>query len=152
MSDRKTDSTTELEELLAIAREHDLDAMLVEEGDFRVELVRRDPQPVAAVAPEVPVAAPVSALESTADAPADPVPAGEAVTAPIVGVFYRSPSPGAAAFVNVGDRVQAGQTLCILEAMKLMNEITAEISGIVTAIGPENGDLVTIGQPLFHIS
>ena len=73
------------------------------------------------------------------------------VTAPLVGVFYRSAAPDAEAFVKVGDRVEAGQVLCILEAMKLFNEITSDYSGIVTRIVPENGELVSLGQELFWI-
>ena len=67
-------------------------------------------------------------------------------------MFYRAASPETPPFVNVGDRVAVGQTLCILEAMKLMNEITSDFAGTVTAIHVENGDLVTIGQPMFTVS
>ena len=73
------------------------------------------------------------------------------MTAPLVGVFYRSAAPDAEAFVKEGDRVEAGQVLCILEAMKLFNEITSDYSGIVTRIVPENGELVSLGQELFWI-
>jgi acetyl-CoA carboxylase biotin carboxyl carrier protein len=68
-----------------------------------------------------------------------------------VGVFYRSPSPDAEAYVKVGDRVEAGQVVCILEAMKLFNEITSDHAGVVTRIIPENGELVSLGQELFWI-
>ena len=73
------------------------------------------------------------------------------MTAPVVGVFYRSPAPGAEPFVEVGDRVAAGQVLCILEAMKLMNEITADAGGVVVRILPENGDLVALGDDLIWL-
>jgi acetyl-CoA carboxylase biotin carboxyl carrier protein len=73
------------------------------------------------------------------------------VTAPVVGVFYRSASPGADAFVEVGQRVSVGQTLCILEAMKLMNEITSDHAGVVARVLAENGELVSLGQELFWI-
>ena len=73
------------------------------------------------------------------------------VTAPLVGVFYSAPSPGAEPFVTPGDRVEVGQVLCILEAMKLFNEITSDYAGVVTRIIPENGELVTLGQELFWI-
>jgi acetyl-CoA carboxylase biotin carboxyl carrier protein len=69
----------------------------------------------------------------------------------VVGVFYRSASPGSEPFVEVGSRVSVGQTLCILEAMKLMNEITSDHAGVVSRILPENGELVTLGQELFWI-
>lgn len=83
-----------------------------------------------------------AAAELTPAVPETPAPAvteGEAVTAPVVGVFYSASAPGAAPFVKVGDRVQKGQTLCIVEAMKMMNEITADFDGIVTEIAPKDG-------------
>jgi acetyl-CoA carboxylase biotin carboxyl carrier protein len=73
------------------------------------------------------------------------------VTAPIIGVFYRSAAPGAEVFVEVGDRVEVGQVLCILEAMKLMNEITSDYAGIIRRILPENGALVSLGEEMFWI-
>ena len=73
------------------------------------------------------------------------------ITAPIVGVFYRSSSPGAEQFVQIGDRVEVGQVVCILEAMKLMNEITSDHAGVVKRILPENGTLVSIGEELLWI-
>jgi acetyl-CoA carboxylase biotin carboxyl carrier protein len=73
------------------------------------------------------------------------------VTAPIIGVFYAAPSPGAEPFVNVGDRVSVGQVLCILEAMKLMNEITSDYAGVVRRVLPENGALVSLGEEMFWI-
>ena len=79
------------------------------------------------------------------------LPPGHAVTAPMVGTFYRSPSPASAPFAEVGDRVQAGDPLCIIEAMKLMNQIEADVSGEVKAILVENGQPVEFGQPLFVI-
>lgn len=142
------DEEQTLKELLEIMHENDLDALKVKVGDAIFELVRREPGgPVAAV----PAAAPAAA------APAGPssAPAASAnvkkVTAPLVGVFYRSAAPDAEAFVKEGDRVEAGQVLCILEAMKLFNEITSDYSGIVTRIVPENGELVSLGQELFWI-
>ena len=140
----------ELQALIAIAQEYDFDAMLVEDGDYRVEIVRRESSSVVMD----PVALPPSSGATTlpvAELVSDVVERGEQVRAPIVGVFYRAPSPSAPSFVNLGDRVSVGQTLCILEAMKLMNEITTDVAGVVTAIYPENGALVTIGQVMFEI-
>ena len=74
-----------------------------------------------------------------------------AVTSPMVGTFYRAPAPGEAPFVSVGDTVKAGQTLCIIEAMKLMNEIKAEVGGKIIDITADNGEAVEFGHPLFHI-
>ena len=77
---------------------------------------------------------------------------GELITSPMVGVFYSAPSPAEKNFVGLGDTVEAGDTLCIVEAMKLLNEITAEFSGEVTEILAENGNVVEYGQPLFRIA
>ncbi|TVQ20236.1 MAG: acetyl-CoA carboxylase biotin carboxyl carrier protein [Leptolyngbya sp. DLM2.Bin15] len=74
------------------------------------------------------------------------------ITAPMVGTFYRSPAPGEPAFVNVGDRVSAGQTVCIVEAMKLMNDIEAEVAGEIVEILVENGDSIEYGQPLMRVN
>ncbi|MEM7264308.1 MAG: acetyl-CoA carboxylase biotin carboxyl carrier protein, partial [Planctomycetota bacterium] len=74
-----------------------------------------------------------------------------AVTSPMVGTFYRSPNPDADAFVDIGDRVEEGQVICIIEAMKVMNEVKAEVSGTLEAILVENGESVEFGQPLFRI-
>lgn len=98
-----------------------------------------------------PVAPTASAAPVSADEPEAELPPGHAVTAPMVGTFYRSPSPTSAPFAEVGDRVQAGDPLCIIEAMKLMNQIEADVSGEVKAILVENGQPVEFGQPLFVI-
>ena len=102
------------------------------------------PAPVAA-APASAVPAPV------AEAPAPEAPAGEEIASPMVGTFYRKSSPESPAFVEVGDTVSEGQTLCIIEAMKVMNEIKAEKSGVITEILVENAKPVEFGQPLFKI-
>lgn len=97
------------------------------------------PQPAAVAAPSTP-------------APAEPVEAdGHAVKSPMVGSFYRAPSPGAKSFVDVGQTVNVGDTLCIIEAMKLLNEIEADKSGVIKACLVENGQAVEFGQPLFII-
>jgi acetyl-CoA carboxylase biotin carboxyl carrier protein len=92
-------------------------------------------------------AAPSAGAPSASAAPAN----AKKVTAPLVGVFYRSPAPDAEPFVKAGDRVEVGQVLCILEAMKLFNEITSDYAGVVTRIIPENGELVSLGQEMFWI-
>ena len=97
-------------------------------------------------------AAPAAAAAPVAAAPAAPaVPEGHVVKSPMVGSFYRSPSPGAKAFVDIGQSVNAGDTLCIIEAMKLLNEIEADHSGVIKAILVESGQAVEFGQPLFII-
>ncbi|MGA2391732.1 MAG: biotin/lipoyl-containing protein [Candidatus Lustribacter sp.] len=140
--------------LAAILREYDLDAVRVQVGETEYELVRREPAPAAAsiVVPgpgSAPAAAPGGEPAAVSGAAASPN--VKRVTAPVVGVFYGAPAPGADPFVSVGDRVVPGQVLCILEAMKLMNEITSEFAGVVSRVIPENGQLVSLGDDLFWI-
>jgi len=138
-----TDERGRIEELLDIMREHDLDALTVRSGDVTYELVRRDARAKSAAS------APPPPADAAPPTRADPN--VKKVTAPIIGVFYRSGSPGAEPFVEVGDRVAVGQVLCILEAMKLMNEITSDYAGVVTRILPENGAVVSLGEEMFWI-
>jgi acetyl-CoA carboxylase, biotin carboxyl carrier protein len=127
----------------------------IQEGEERVRITRAplqgqqtvmfQPAPAAAIAPAAPLpAAPVAEIVA-------PVDEGHAVKSPMVGTFYRSASPGAAPFVDIGDTVAQGDTLCIVEAMKLMNEIEADASGVIKAVLAENGQAVEFGQPLFVI-
>ncbi len=146
---RKLKTLIELVETSGIAE------LEIQEGEERVRITRSlaagAPAPGAPVAQQVVTAgAPVApAAEPAAAAPAaDP---GHVVKSPMVGTFYRSATPGAKPFVEVGDTVQEGQTLCIVEAMKLMNEIEADTAGVVKAILTENGQPVEFGQPLFVI-
>jgi acetyl-CoA carboxylase biotin carboxyl carrier protein len=144
--------TETLKQLLEIMHEHDLDALKVKVGDQIFEMVRREPgmyaMPLPAAAPAAPAAAPSAGAQPAAPAASPNV---KKVAAPLVGVFYRSPSPDSEPFVKVGDRVEPGQVLCILEAMKLFNEITSDYGGVVTRIIPENGELVSLGQEMFWI-
>ena len=105
--------------------------------------------PQATPAPAAP--APSAAPAAPSAAPASNSPSGTQVTSPMVGTFYRAPSPGADPFVEVGTQVKKGDTLCIIEAMKLLNEIEAEVSGTVKEILVDNGSPVEFGQPLFVI-
>lgn len=105
--------------------------------------------PAAAPAPAVATLAPVPAASAVADAPQ--APAGHAVKSPMVGTFYRSSAPGAKPFVEVGDSIKSGETICIIEAMKILNEIEADKSGVVTQILCENGQAVEYGQPLYIV-
>jgi acetyl-CoA carboxylase biotin carboxyl carrier protein len=151
------DEAARVRALGEIAAEFDLDAIRIRTGETEIEIVRRDPAQYAhqPVTYAVPAPAPAAALAAAgpADAGAAPVPAANVrrVTAPVIGVFYRSASPGADPYVEVGQRVNAGETLCILEAMKLMNEITSDYAGVVSRVLCENGELVTLGQELFWI-
>ncbi|PAP81882.1 acetyl-CoA carboxylase, biotin carboxyl carrier protein [Rubrivirga sp. SAORIC476] len=153
-----------IQRLLEIVAESGLDEVKVEEGDFKLT-VRATARPTAAPAapmmmaapaaapaPAAPAAAPASAPPSAAPAAEPGSGANESVVlAPIVGTFYEAPSPDAAAFVSVGQRVEVGQTLCIIEAMKLMNEIQAEEAGTITQILAKNAEPVEYDQPLFVI-
>lgn len=130
---------------------------ITEEGDH-VKIVNRQ-APSAPIAPqtiiEVPRAAPTQAIAAEPTAPTPAVTSkstsGTQVTSPMVGTFYRAPSPGADPFVEVGTQVKKGDTLCIIEAMKLLNEIEAEVSGTVKEILVDNAQPVEFGQPLFVI-
>jgi len=140
--------------MLAILRDNDLEALTVRRGDATYELIAR-PQSSPSVPPPV-TSVPAAALSGPAASPlstATPVPAIDTkkITAPVIGVFYRATSPGVEPFVEVGSRVEVGQPLCILEAMKLMNEITSDYAGVVRRILPENGALVSLGEEMFWI-
>ena len=126
----------------------------ISEGEERVRITRTvaAAQQIYAPAPQ-PVAAPVASQPAAPAAePAKPAaPEGHVVKSPMVGTFYRSASPGSKPFVDVGQNVNSGDTLCIIEAMKLLNEIDADQTGVIKAILVENGQPVEFGQPLFVI-
>ena len=148
---RKLKTLIELVETSGIAE------LEIQEGEERVRITRAGAQPPQHVmfqaAPAM--APPAAALPVAAAAPAapaePPAPEGHVVKSPMVGTFYRCASPGAKPFVEIGDTVEQGDTLCIIEAMKLMNEIEADAGGSVKAILVENGQAVEFGQPLFVI-
>jgi acetyl-CoA carboxylase biotin carboxyl carrier protein len=150
----------EIRQLLDMVREHELSEFELEREGFKIRIRKSDGIPPAAVYPPAApplLPPPMAAATSAAIAPPAP-PADEdeeielaVVKSPIVGTFYRSPEPGAASFVNVGDVVKKGQVLCIIEAMKLMNEIDSEIDGEITNIYVENGQPVQYGERLFAI-
>ena len=125
----------------------------ISEGEERVRISRSIAQPQQMYAPPPQVVASVSLPPAAAPAaPASPAaPEGHIVKSPMVGSFYRCPSPGAKSFVEVGQAIQEGETVCIIEAMKLLNEIEADKSGTIKAILVENGQAVEYGQPLFII-
>ncbi len=149
-----------LKTLIDLVAESGISELEVTEGEGKVRIVKSAPQVVAAPMqyapmPAMPVAPAVTGTAApaiaSAEAAAPALPAGHIVTSPMVGTFYRSPSPGAAAFINVGDTVKEGQTICIIEAMKLLNEIEADKAGVIKDILVENGQAVEYGQPLFVI-
>lgn len=158
-----------IKNLLELIAESEVDEVSIEEGDFKIKVKKQaeqeqapfPPMPmqyqVPAAVPQQPAqaqpapAAPNNAGENEAAAPKKEEVDGNVVKSPIVGTFYRSPSPDADSFVQVGDSVEKGQTLCIVEAMKIMNEIESEFSGEVKKILVDNAEPVEYDQPLFII-
>ncbi len=150
-----------LKTLIDLVSESNISELEITEADGKVRIVKSDPaaavavQPVYAAAPAAPVvtaAAPVAAPAVAAAAPAAaPVETGHVVKSPMVGTFYRASSPNAKPFADVGQAVKEGEAICIIEAMKIMNEIEADKSGTITKILVENGQAVEFGQPLFVI-
>ncbi|MCS6766810.1 MAG: acetyl-CoA carboxylase biotin carboxyl carrier protein [Candidatus Protistobacter heckmanni] len=145
-----------LKTLIDLVAESDISELEVTEGEGKVRIVKSAPTQMIAAAPmaAAPAAAPMAAAPAAApaEAAAPAAPAGHVVKSPMVGTFYRAASPGAAPFVNVGDTVKEGQVLCIIEAMKLLNEIQADKAGVIKEIPAENGQAVEYGQSLFVIA
>jgi acetyl-CoA carboxylase biotin carboxyl carrier protein len=146
-----------LKKLIDLVQESGIAELEITEGEEKVRISRinHGPQTVLAMpsgAMQAP--APVLAAPAAAAAAIPPVPEkveGHIVKSPMVGTFYRAPSPGAKAFVDIGDRVSPGDTLCIIEAMKLLNEIEADQGGAIKEIYVENGQPVEYGEPLFLV-
>jgi len=145
-----------LKTLIDLVAESGISELEITEGEGKVRIVKAPPVQAAAPMPmqmaaPVAVAAP-TAPGPTAAAPAAPAaPSGHVVKSPMVGTFYRAGQPGADPFVSVGSQVKEGDTLCIIEAMKLMNEIEADATGTIREVLVENGSPVEFGQPLFVI-
>jgi acetyl-CoA carboxylase biotin carboxyl carrier protein len=141
-----------LKKLIDLVQESGIAELEITEGEEKVKIVKGgmvsvSAAPVMAMPATAPAAAPAAAAAPAESADASQE--GHVVKAPMVGTFYRSPSPDAKVFVEVGQAVKEGDTICIIEAMKLMNEIEADASGVVKAILVENGQPVEYGQPLF---
>jgi acetyl-CoA carboxylase biotin carboxyl carrier protein len=142
-----------LKTLIDLVSESNISELEITEADGKVRIVKADPaapaQPQYAPMP-IPMAAAAAAPVAAAE-PVAPVETGHTVKSPMVGTFYRSANPGAKAFAEVGDTIKEGEPICIIEAMKIMNEIEADKSGTVKRILCENGQAVEFGQPLFII-
>jgi acetyl-CoA carboxylase biotin carboxyl carrier protein len=140
-----------LKKLIDLVQESGIAELEITEGEEKVRIVKGGAISVssAAPAPAPPPEARPAAPAAAAPVEPPPAPEGPVVKAPMVGTFYRSPSPDAKPFVELGHAVKEGDTICIIEAMKLMNEIEADASGVVKAILVENGQPVEYGQPLF---
>lgn len=150
-----------LKTLIDLVAESDISELEVTEGESKVRIVKSGapaahsqmvmmPSAPAHMAAAPAMAAPAAASAPVAAAP-EATPSGHVVKSPMVGTFYRASAPGAAAFVDIGSTVKEGDTLCIIEAMKLLNEIDADASGTIRQILVENGQAVEFGQPLFII-
>ena len=144
-----------LKTLIDLVSESNVSELEITEAEGKVRIVKSGPTPVAMVAAPVAaapvaVAAPATAAPAAA-APVEAEPVGHQVKSPMVGTFYRASSPGAKSFVEVGSQVKEGDTICIIEAMKILNEIEADKSGTITQILAENGQAVEYGAPLFVI-
>ncbi len=149
-----------IKKLIELLEESGIAEIEIKEGEEAVRISRMPVGPVVAqLAPQI--AHPAPALAAPGPAPGA-LPASEAaapkprsnehvVTAPMVGTFYGSPSPGAKAFVEIGDEIKVGQVLCIIEAMKMMNQIESDKAGRITSVMAKNGDPVEFGQPLFVV-
>ncbi|MFZ5521004.1 MAG: acetyl-CoA carboxylase biotin carboxyl carrier protein [Pseudomonadota bacterium] len=146
-----------LKTLIDLVSESSISELEITEADGKVRIVKAGAQPVsyAQPAPVVATAAPATVVAAAPAAPAaaaePPAETGHVVKSPMVGTFYRASSPGAKPFAEVGDQVKEGQAICIIEAMKIMNEIEADKAGTITKILVENGQAVEFGQPLFVI-
>ena len=143
-----------LKTLIDLVSESNVSELEITEAEGKVRIVKGGPAVAYAVAPPMPAAAPAPALAAAAAMPvvAAPEPVkGHIVKSPMVGTFYRASAPGAKSFVEVGSPVKEGETICIIEAMKILNEIEADKGGTITQILCENGQAVEYGQPLFVI-
>ncbi len=146
-----------LKTLIDLVQNSGISELEISEGEEKIRITRHLVAAPAATLINIPVASPETSAAAAAPAPthgavaaAAPV-EGHVMKAPMVGTFYRSSGPDAAAFVEVGQTVKEGDTLCIIEAMKLMNEIESEVSGVIKSIQVENGQAVEYGQPMFVI-
>lgn len=146
-----------LKKLIDLVQESGIAELEITEGEEKVRIAKSVAgAPMMMAAPQqhylpVPAAAPATAAPPAAAPAEDALPEGHVVRSPMVGTFYRAPAPGAKNFVEIGQSVNAGDTLCIIEAMKLLNEIEADQGGVVKAILIENGQPVEYGEPLFVI-
>ncbi|MDJ0892266.1 MAG: acetyl-CoA carboxylase biotin carboxyl carrier protein [Gammaproteobacteria bacterium] len=151
-----------IKKLIELLDESGVAEIEIQEGEESVRISRHCA--VAPVTTGVPAAVPTTPVAVAAPAPAAPsepqeaaaseadtLPSGHVVKSPMVGTFYRSPSPGAKSFVEVGSQVEVGDVLCIIEAMKILNQIEADVAGVIKAIPGENGQPVEYGQPIFVI-
>jgi len=143
-----------LKKLIDLVQESGISELEVTEGEEKVRIAKHYAAPAGQATYMMPAAAPMpmtAAPSGTSSVDLDDEPEGHIVKSPMVGTFYRASSPGAEPFIEVGQTVKEGETLCIIEAMKLLNEIEADASGTIKAVLVENGQPVEFGEPLFII-
>jgi acetyl-CoA carboxylase biotin carboxyl carrier protein len=142
----------EIKALIDLMKKNGLTAFEMEKDGFRIALAKESGfQPAVAYAAPAPLPAPHAAPTATSAAPAPAASSGKEIPSPMVGTFYTSPSPESPAFVTVGQEVTPDTVVCIIEAMKVMNEIKAEVAGTIAEIAAENGQPVQFGQALFRL-
>ncbi len=149
----------QIKAIIDLISESDVNEVSIEEGEFKIKVKKQGDvqtvsysQPVSAPAPQAAPAPAVAAPAAATQAEPEPTSSGDTLKSPIVGTFYEASSPGADPFVKIGDTVKKGQTLCIVEAMKIMNEIESEFSGKIEQILVSDGQAVEFDQPLYIIS
>jgi acetyl-CoA carboxylase biotin carboxyl carrier protein len=140
-----------IKKLIEIIEESDIAELEIKEGEESIRISRYSAAPAAVAYAPAPVAAAPAGAPAPAAAPAEEKITGHVVKSPMVGTFYRSASPGTKVFAEVGQSVQVGDTLCIIEAMKILNQIESDKSGTITKVLVENAEPVEYGQPLFII-
>lgn len=142
-----------VKKLIELLEESSIDELEICEGEESVRICRHQTPPTGQQVYQVPTAAPIPSSDNRAaeEPKTEAAPTGHQLRSPMVGTFYRSPAPGASSFVEVGQKVQVGDVLCIVEAMKMMNQIEADKSGVIDAILVENGEPVEFDQPLIRI-
>lgn len=157
----------QIKELVELVAQRQLSGLELERSGFRLKIEGQAPvraasveaapsavwsPPAASAPPAGPGASPAPGAAPPAAPAAPPAPRGHVLTSPLVGTFYRSPSPDSPPFVEIGSRVKKGQVLCIVEAMKLMNEIESDADGVIAEVYPQNAQAVEFGEPLFVIA
>ena len=151
-----------IKKLIELLQEHDIGELEIKEGEESVRISNKQAAPVTMMPPNMPMATPPAvtpavapdAEQSSADnvSSTDNVDKGHVIQSPMVGTFYRAPSPDAAPFIEVGQQVERGDVVCIVEAMKMMNQIEADKSGVIEKVFIEDGEPVEFNQPLFSIA
>ncbi len=143
-----------IKKLIELIEESDIEEIEINEGEESIRISRRSSQPaiISQMAPSFPAMAPLPTAPGGAEPATAAKPTGQTIKSPMVGTFYRCPSPESAPFVEVGKQIKTGDTICVVEAMKMMNHIESDINGVIEAILVEDGEAVEFDQPLFIVA